>query len=149
MPKNTKATNFGAGSDFMSLLGVRARKASELIERVESGLPYSALETFGRTSGLTLMQVRAGIGMSERTWARRRKESRELTSEESDRLVRVSRVFSLAVDLFEGDKEAAHSWFLAPNRGLGEISPLAMVRTEIGAREVENLIGRLEHGVFS
>jgi uncharacterized protein (DUF2384 family) len=32
---------------------------------------------------------------------------------------------------------------------LGDVAPLEMAATETGAREVENLIGRLEHGVFS
>jgi uncharacterized protein (DUF2384 family) len=40
-------------------------------------------------------------------------------------------------------------WLRSPNRALGGESPLALSKTEVGAREVENLIGRLEHGVFT
>lgn len=134
--------------DSASLLGIKARKTTDLIVHIEKGLPFTALEKLGKATGLTLEQVRAGIGISERTLARR-KITHSLTSEESDRLVRFSRIFALAVELFEGNKEAARKWFLAPNRAFAGASPYQMTRTEVGAREVENLIGRLEHGVFN
>jgi putative toxin-antitoxin system antitoxin component (TIGR02293 family) len=51
--------------------------------------------------------------------------------------------------LFEGDVAAAVNWLNTPRKLLGDRSPLAYARTETGAREVENLIGRLEHGIFS
>jgi putative toxin-antitoxin system antitoxin component (TIGR02293 family) len=56
--------------------------------------------------------------------------------------------FDKAVGLFEGDVAAARAWLETPSKALGSETPLAAVETEIGAREVEDLIGRLEHGVF-
>ena len=38
---------------------------------------------------------------------------------------------------------------LQKQKALGEKVPLELLVTELGAREVEALIGRLEHGVFS
>jgi putative toxin-antitoxin system antitoxin component (TIGR02293 family) len=64
-------------------------------------------------------------------------------------LLRISTIFDKTVDLFEGDVRGAVTWLTAPMRALAGESPLRYSRTEIGAREVENLIGRLEHGVFS
>ena len=63
--------------------------------------------------------------------------------------MRVSRVFGMTLALFEGDVEAARAWFATPAPALGDRTPLDVSTTEIGAREVENLIGRLEHGVFT
>jgi putative toxin-antitoxin system antitoxin component (TIGR02293 family) len=88
------------------------------------------------------------IGVPERTLARRRAAGR-LAPEESERLLRIAGIFEKAVDLFEGDVPAAVRWITAPRKALDNHSPLAYSRTEPGAREVENLIGRLEHGVFS
>ena len=68
--------------------------------------------------------------------------------DESDRLLRASRVFGRALELFEGDPEAARRWLGLPQPALGGATPLAFARTEAGAREVEDLVGRLEHGVF-
>ncbi|HSK74788.1 MAG TPA: antitoxin Xre/MbcA/ParS toxin-binding domain-containing protein, partial [Pyrinomonadaceae bacterium] len=67
----------------------------------------------------------------------------------SDRLLRISRIFALSIELFEGNIEDARRWLLSSQKALGNKTPFAMSKTEIGAREVENLIGRLEHGVFT
>ncbi len=86
--------------------------------------------------------------LSQRTLARRQREG-QLNPEESDRLLRASRIFEMAVDLFEGDKDEARRWLLTGNPALAGTSPLEFTSTEAGAREVEHLIGRLQHGVFS
>jgi putative toxin-antitoxin system antitoxin component (TIGR02293 family) len=72
-----------------------------------------------------------------------------LQPDESDRLVRAARIFAQAVGLFEGDEEAARRWLTSPQPALGGSTPWDYAATEIGAREVENLIGRLEHGIPS
>jgi len=83
-----------------------------------------------------------------RTLSRRKARGR-LEPDESDRLLRVARVFGKALELFEGDDEAARRWFSKPHKVLGGMSPAEMSKTDIGGLEVERLIGRLEHGVFS
>jgi putative toxin-antitoxin system antitoxin component (TIGR02293 family) len=83
-----------------------------------------------------------------RTFLRRKKEGR-LHPDESDRVIRASRLFGRALDLFDGSAETAKSWLSGPQRALGGAVPLEIARTEVGAREVERLIGRLEHGVFT
>ena len=62
---------------------------------------------------------------------------------------RAERVFGKAQKLFEGDARAAERWLSSPKAGLGGAVPSELAETEAGAREVEALIGRLEHGVFS
>ena len=79
----------------------------------------------------------------------RRKSKGKFTPEESERLLRLGTVFEQAVELFEGDRAAALRWLTAPRKALEGKTPLAYARTELGAREVEDLIGRLEHGVVS
>ena len=58
-------------------------------------------------------------------------------------------VFGRALKLFEGDSRAAERWLSSPKRALGGAVSSELAETEAGAREVEALIGRLEHGVFS
>jgi putative toxin-antitoxin system antitoxin component (TIGR02293 family) len=72
-----------------------------------------------------------------------------LRPDESDRLVRAARVFSQAVGLFEGDGNAARQWLTVPQPALGGSTPWEYAATDLGAREVEGLIGRLEHGIPS
>ncbi|MBI1901667.1 MAG: DUF2384 domain-containing protein [Planctomycetia bacterium] len=65
---------------------------------------------------------------------------------ESER--RFALLLNKAAVLFEGNVEAARKWLSSPCKGLAGRSPMEMAETEVGAREVEDLIGRLEHGVF-
>jgi putative toxin-antitoxin system antitoxin component (TIGR02293 family) len=131
-----------------SALGLTATNATELIQQLERGFPFKTLQALESRSGLALSRLAVVIGIPERTLARR-KVSRRLTPEESERLLRISAIFEDAVDLFEGDVPAAVNWLTTPRKALGDRPPLAYARTEPGAREVENLIGRLEHGIFS
>jgi putative toxin-antitoxin system antitoxin component (TIGR02293 family) len=73
----------------------------------------------------------------------------KLTPSESERLHRLYRIYRQAVELFEGDVPGAVAWLTSPKQPLGNASPLDYARTEPGERAVEDLIGRLEHGVFS
>jgi putative toxin-antitoxin system antitoxin component (TIGR02293 family) len=66
----------------------------------------------------------------------------------ADRIDRTAYVVSLAATVL-CDEEAAREWLRSPNFGLGNQVPLEMLETEAGAREVEDLLGRIEHGVFS
>jgi putative toxin-antitoxin system antitoxin component (TIGR02293 family) len=88
------------------------------------------------------------VDIRPRTLSRRKEEGR-LEPDESDRLLRASRVFGRALELFEADAAEARAWLARPQRALGGAVPLDLLRTELGAREVEDLIGRLEQGVFS
>jgi putative toxin-antitoxin system antitoxin component (TIGR02293 family) len=106
------------------------------------------MQAFGSRSGVSLQQIASIIGTPPRTLARRKAAGR-LSADESEKLLRLSAVFEKALEFFDGDREGALQWLSAPKRALENHTPLDYVRTEVGAREVENLLGRLEHGVFS
>jgi putative toxin-antitoxin system antitoxin component (TIGR02293 family) len=95
------------------------------------------------------MQALAEILMIPPRTLQRRRAGGRLEPDESDRLVRLSRIYGKAIELFEGDNRAALAWLRSPLRALGGAAPLALSKTEPGAQEVEHLISRLEHGVFS
>ncbi len=129
-------------------LGLTWASTGELIEQVERGFSYKTLHTFESKIGIPSLALAGMAGIPERTLARRKAKGK-FTPEESERLLRLSTVFELALELCEGDNAAALRWLTAPRKALGGNTPLAYARTEVGAREVENLIGRLEEGVFS
>jgi putative toxin-antitoxin system antitoxin component (TIGR02293 family) len=139
---------WGSGHPYLLLLGLDPVDTPRLVERVEEGFSFGELERLRQNVGLTREEISELVQIRPRTLDRRRKEGR-LHPDESDRLLRASRVFGGAIALFEGDVEGALGWLSSPQRALGGAVPLEMARTEIGAREVEGLIGRLEHGVFS
>ncbi len=133
---------------YVILLGSRSVGTEEVLKSVEHGLPFSAFEHLQRNIALPISEVTELVQIRPRTLTRRREQGR-FQPDESDRLLRASRLFARALELFEGDAEAARSWLTDPQPALGGAVPLAVARTEVGAREVEKLIGRLEHGVFS
>jgi putative toxin-antitoxin system antitoxin component (TIGR02293 family) len=138
-----------AGSySFVSLVGLRTHDPLGIWERVERGLAYGALERFQRNSGFSTKELAHFAAIKLRTLHRRKEEGR-LHPEESDRLLRVSRIFGKALELFEGDPEAARRWLATPQAALGDQPPMALARTDVGAREVEALVDRLEHGVLT
>jgi putative toxin-antitoxin system antitoxin component (TIGR02293 family) len=84
------------------------------------------------------------LAISPATLARRKKAG-HLEMIESERVVRLARLFGLAMEFFE-DEEAAREWLKAPNRGTAGEAPLAYADTEVGARRGENLLGQLCYG---
>lgn len=125
----------------------RRGRSEDLLVRVREGLPYSALEEVMQRFDLTRRQVSVLLQLPERTLARRKRE-RRLHPDESDRLVRLARVASQAADTL-GSAERAAVWLRRPNRSLGGDTPLSLLDTDLGARWVEQVLGRLEHGVPS
>lgn len=131
---------------YASLLGLRRYDVAGLQERVLRGFRYQTVRRLQDEIDLTLAELGELVQIHPRTLARRRVEGR-LQPDESDRVLRAARVLGKAAELFEGDMDAARRWLGAKNRALGGQTPLEYARTGIGAREVERLIGRLEHGV--
>ena len=129
-------------------LGIGRADRAWLVRLVRKGFRYSRLKKFQKATGLPMEKIAGLTRISPRTLVRRQNEGR-LRPDESDRVLRVSRVFDLALDLFEGDVASARLWLETPQAGLGGEVPLELASTEIGAREVEGLITRLEHGVFA
>ena len=129
-------------------LGIRADDASEIVRQIRAGFAFSRLERFQKATSLSWEKLARLVAIPQRTLTRRQAQGR-LAPEESDRVLRAARVFDLAVDLFEGDVAGARQWLQTPQPGLGGEIPIEFASTEVGAREVEDLITRLEHGVFA
>ncbi len=137
----------GGDNAYVLLIGLEPADNAALVAWVEEGLPYRALERLRSNVGLSREALADLVQIKPRTLDRRK--GGRLRPEESDRLLRAARVFGGTIALFEGDADAARTWLSSPQRALGGAVPLEMARTEVGAREVESLVGRLEHGVFS
>ncbi|MGH9881349.1 MAG: type II RES/Xre toxin-antitoxin system antitoxin [Pyrinomonadaceae bacterium] len=133
---------------YLTLLGLPKLDTVNLIKRVEKGFSFSLLVRFQRNVALPMKEIAEWIQIPQTTLNRRRAQGR-LLPDESDRVLRASRVFGKALELFEGDAEAARHWLASPQRALGGAVPMGLAKTDLGAREVEDLIERLEHGVFT
>jgi putative toxin-antitoxin system antitoxin component (TIGR02293 family) len=114
---------------------------------VQKGLPFEAFERFVANTSMSSIDAATLVNIAVRTLSRRKQEGR-LQPDESDRLLRASRILGRAIDLFEGDRGEARQWLARPQRALGGAKPLDLASTEVGALAIERLIDQLEQGVF-
>lgn len=128
-------------------LGVPPPELPELRHLLEEGLPFPSLESVRETLDLSASEVLLSLGITTRTLARRRK-SQKLAPAESDRLFRLARIAALALDVFE-DTDKVRRWLHKPNRALGGAPPLHLLTTDIGARQVEEELIAIDHGIFA
>lgn len=117
------------------------------IKMVKEGIVFSSFEKLCRAIGVSSETLSEVINIASRTLARRRKEGR-LHQDESERLLRIELLFNQAMEVL-GGIEQARQWVMTPNLALSGKTPLQYADTEPGAREVENVLGRIEYGVFS
>jgi putative toxin-antitoxin system antitoxin component (TIGR02293 family) len=125
----------------------KASHPTDLIQRIQKGLRFSELKTLQDTLDLPFEKLAAKLCISRST-LQRRKTAGRLSPDESDKVVRFSRLLRHATTVF-GDVERARAWLKHPQFGLGGAVPLDYASTETGAREVENLLGRIDYGVYS
>ena len=116
----------------------------DMVHLVRQGLPVSAIDELMTTFGLSLEEVDRII-LPRKTLSHRRK-LETLTSQQSERVIRVARVLSFAVDTFVSASKAM-TWLRRPTRTLDGESPLSLLDTEEGAQLVEKLLGRIAHGI--
>lgn len=121
----------------------------EMAELIEMGIPRSAAEHLRERLHLTERELADGLGVSAKTLQRlSRRRSARLTPAQGDRLYRLARLVAFAEEVLE-DRDRALQWLRQPQRALGDRVPFELMRTEVGSREVEDLLGRIEYGVFS
>jgi len=128
-------------------LGHPLPTASDLEAAFREGLPQAVVRELMEAAGVTLKELASSLDLSPRSLQRRRRLGR-LAPYESDRLYRLARIVALA-KRYIGEDHAAIRWLKRPNRALGGRTPLASLDTELGARAVENVLGRIAYGGVS
>jgi putative toxin-antitoxin system antitoxin component (TIGR02293 family) len=120
----------------------------ELAKIVASGAPADLLRQIASLLGITPAKLAPIVQIAARTLERRLKDNDRLKPDETERTLRVGRLLHLAEGVFE-DREAASEWFRRPLKNLAGCTPLQVCATEPGSREVEQILERIDHGVFS
>jgi putative toxin-antitoxin system antitoxin component (TIGR02293 family) len=127
------------------ILGRGVRNDSEVEECVRHGLPIGVLDAMLERSVLESTELFGWI-IPRRTLAHRVKKKQRLCLEESNRISRVARIYALALDTF-GNEEKARRWLRKPLRQFGGRTAMQMLETELGAHQVETILGRIGHGL--
>lgn len=135
--------------DLLALVGREAvagegTEAMDVVRLIRRGMPVDAVQVVLDSGRLTLGELDQ-IVLPRKTLAHRRKLG-TLTSEQSDRLMRVLRLLAAAEETF-GSQEKAATWLRRPTAALAGERPLDLLDTDEGARAVETLLGRISHGI--
>ena len=131
-----------------TVTGVKTGRREDMLNNIKKGLKFASIGQLEVAYGATQKEVAAVLSIPRSTLLRRRRDGR-LLADESDRVVRLARIKDAALTLMDGDDGAAVDWLRTPLDILGGETPFEHASTEMGARDVEDLIGRLRHGVFS
>ena len=130
------------------VLGKAIKKADDLAQLVRKGLPAGSVPALAVKLDMGNTDLSRKLGIPQRTLTRRLSQRSRLTAAESDRTVRFARVYAHAVEMI-GDEKKAVDWLRTPNRALGGERPLDQLDTDLGARTVEDILGRIAYGVYS
>ena len=130
------------------ILGRAVEKADDLAELVREGLPAGSVRLLAERLEMGSTALSRKLGIPQRTLTRRMSHRSRLTAAESDRTVRLARVYASAVEMI-GEEHKAVEWLQTENRALAGERPLDKLDTDVGAREVEDLLGRIAYGVYS
>jgi len=134
-------------ADVSKIIGIKQTGLQTVVDQIRVGLPATTIQVLQQQMGITSAQLAATVNIPGRTLSRRAKEGR-LRSDESERVIRIARLFMRAVQVL-GDAGSARQWLKTPKHALADTPPLEYADTEPGAEEVMNLLGRLENGVFT
>jgi len=131
----------------LKIIGFKSNDVMGQVAELKEGLPAGIVDVLGRELEISRKELARIAGVAERTLIRKIQEGR-LTADQSERMARVARLLSRTIEVL-GNKERALRWLKAPRAYFGARPPLDYADTELGCQEVVNLLGRIEHGVFS
>jgi len=130
------------------ILNMDVRSDLDLAALIQGGLPVRSLELVLSEGLLDAAEAHELMIVPRRTLTRRKEKQQGLTPVQSDRLTRVVRVFMRAAEVLGSGGKAAR-WMRKENRALAGRRPLDLLKSDVGARLVERILGRIEHGVYS
>jgi putative toxin-antitoxin system antitoxin component (TIGR02293 family) len=127
------------------VLGREIRTDVQLEQCAREGFPVGVLQELIERAVILPGELFAWV-IPRRTLAHRQKNQQRLSREESNRVSRVVRIYALAVETL-GDKAKAKHWLRRPLRQFSGRTPMEMLETDLGAHQVEVLLGRIGHGL--
>ena len=117
------------------------------IGTVREGLSISVFKSVATNLEMSDREFARALNIPSRTFDRRLVQG-ILSPEESDRLARVAKIFNEAREVF-GSPEKARGWMSTPLAVFEGETPLRRADTSLGASQVEDVLGRIDHGVYS
>jgi len=140
------------GGHWLIIFGKKQRPRKPItttfvLGEIKKGFSYESFERLKEAMEVSSKELESFISIPSTTLTNRRKKG-QFAPQESDRMARIAQIFKQAVDLFDGDSKEAKAWLWQPNKTLGGEAPIVHAETSIGAEQVSNLIGQIEHSIY-
>lgn len=143
-PKNPTPRPDGA-----RLLHLDAHNQVDVVTHLEHGLEPATIRHLADWLDLPIKQTLDTLGIPSSTYHHRSQKHQPLSPADSERVYRLARVIEAAETYFDDDQDAARRWLTRPKHTLNGRTPIDYARTSAGAQYVQDLLGRLAHGVIS
>jgi len=129
----------------MTAFDIAEMPLTEAVRTLRTGVPAKSFEVVANVLGFSTDVLGTKLGIPPRTLRDQVAKKKNLSAENSEKLVRVARVHRLARTLFTTD-EAAADWLRTPAPALDGVAPIDLLDTDIGGREVESVINGIAYG---
>lgn len=143
------AAYYPAQNPLLTILNLSSNFQNEmdLVKLSRNGLLKQSVTNMAAKFGITQEKICELLHMSARNF-QRIKETSHLDIYTSEQTIEMANVYSKAHQIFI-DEDAIKQWFQTPNYALGNQIPLDLLDTSFGVKMVSDVLGRIEHGVFS
>jgi putative toxin-antitoxin system antitoxin component (TIGR02293 family) len=149
VPKRHKSFSSADQVKAIHMVKVAGKRPDPLkqIALIREGYGARVVDQVAESIGIPRKKLVESLRLSDRTIRFRSKKNQRLSPEESQKIHRVEEVFALATEVLES-KEKARQWLTTPAYGLGNVRPLDFLDTDLGLREVNNLLSAIEWGNY-
>ncbi|MFD2787348.1 type II RES/Xre toxin-antitoxin system antitoxin [Hymenobacter rubripertinctus] len=124
------------------------RNEMDLLAVAIKGISVQAVRALQRHLGFSNREMSVVLGVSESTLTRREQTHKPLTLDEGEKAIQLSAVLAKGMDVFEEEADF-HFWLNSPIPALGSQKPKDLLHSVIGRAQVQDVLGRIEHGHFS
>lgn len=118
--------------------------SSDLVQLTRDGVPSSSLDELASALSVNSSAIAAAIGLSTSVG----NSSGKLSFADSDRAIRLARIFAQTIDVFKESAEAAR-WLQTPLPVFDGRTPFELLDTDAGSQSVETVLGRIAYGIYS
>ena len=130
-----------------AVIGHTLKTEMDMYEISRIGLPKKALLHLISNLNVSIRSMSPLINMTERT-IQRKKDNDLLNISTTEQILQIAKVYSIGNNVF-GSAKNFQTWMNAKNTSLGEKKPIELIPSRYGAQMVLDVIGRIEHGIFS
>ncbi len=141
-------------SQIVNLLGGKKAIKREVTNSLDwvmvatDGLPIIVLRNLQDKLSFSNKEISLFIDISESTFQRRVNANAKLTRDESEKVIHLSTVIAKGLEVFEDTTDFKY-WLATKNTALGGKTPIQLLSFSFGREQIFDVLGRIEHGIYS